>query len=415
MAVSSDVPADGSVVRIERMVAGGEGLARHADGHVVLVRGAVVDDLVRVATVAAHRRWERAEVVEVLSGGSGRVTPFCPSRLAGCGGCDWQHIDARHHLDLKVAVAVDSLRRIAGRAVPEAADLVVAGGTVSPTGYRTTVRVIGEIDGTPGFRLERSHGLISARPCGIVHPALAAMLATIEIGAGIEAVVRVGVASGERLAVGEGAPDAVGSLDVGVATGHDAAVHEEVAGVMLRVSAGSFFQSGPEAATLLVETLRRLVPEIASADHLVDAYGGIGMFAAALAPPTARVTVIESSPAAVADARVNLLGRRASIIHGDVERWRPPAHGRPDPVDVVIADPARTGLGPRAVAAITARRPSIIALVSCDVAAGARDLGLLVAEGYRPRAIEVLDLFPQTHHLEMVSILVRRHDPMVAT
>ncbi len=411
--VSIDPQSERHIVEIERLVAGGDGLARDETGRIVLVRQGLVGECLVVTPVEVHRRWSRAEIGEVLSPSRLRITPPCPARLAGCGGCDWQHLDPEAQLSAKVDIASETLMRLGrGRFAGQTAPAVQPGGTVPAFGYRTTVRVVGGADARPMFRIERSTDLVAADRCLIADPAVVEVLSQLRLEPNVEAVVRIGRSSGERSVWWQGRPEAGWGLDPVVRVGATAQVHERVAGVDMTISAASFFQSGPDAAELLITTLRRSVPEIESAQHLVDAYAGIGLFASTVSAPETRLTLIESSAAAIADAKRNLAGRHAEILHADVETWRPPAHGRIEPVDVLIADPSRRGLGSEAAAAILAHRPEVIALISCDIAAGVRDLTLLTDGGYRVRSIEVLDLFPQTHHLELVSVLEAPTRPM---
>ena len=130
--------------------------------------------------------------------------------------------------------------------------------------------------------------------------------------------------------------------------------------------------------------------------HLVDLYGGVGLFAGALGP-VHHVTLVESGASSVADARVNLADRDVRLLKSDVARWRPAR------ADVVVADPPRIGLGATGVAAVAATHAPRLALVSCDPAAMGRDAKLLVAAGYVLRSSTLVDLFPHTSHVEVVS------------
>jgi 23S rRNA (uracil1939-C5)-methyltransferase len=154
---------------------------------------------------------------------------------------------------------------------------------------------------------------------------------------------------------------------------------------------------------LLIANVVALAPELERAETVLDAYGGVGMFAATVVPERAHRLVIESSRSAAHDARRNLEGLPGEVRRQRFEHWR----HRGAPLDVAIADPARTGLKRGGVNALVSAGADVVVLVSCDVAAGARDLGLLREAGYRLEAVRVLDLFAQTHHLEMVSRLVR--------
>ena len=113
------------------------------------------------------------------------------------------------------------------------------------------------------------------------------------------------------------------------------------------------------------------------------------------------MTSIESDRWANDDARINLAELDAVVAEGEVGRWRPAA-GDP-PVDVVVADPARPGLGRPGAAAVVAARASRIVLVSCDPASYARDARLLADAGYRPASTELVDAFPDTFHVEVVT------------
>jgi len=134
---------------------------------------------------------------------------------------------------------------------------------------------------------------------------------------------------------------------------------------------------------------------------LLDAYGGIGLFAATVDVGDREVLVVESNPSACADARHNLRNRRARVVESAFERWVS------EPCGAVVADPARDGLRAAGVTALVATGAPIIVLVSCDPASLGRDARLMTDAGYRLEYSEVLDLFPHTHHVEAVSRFVR--------
>ena len=134
-------------------------------------------------------------------------------------------------------------------------------------------------------------------------------------------------------------------------------------------------------------------------DRLVDLYGGVGLFTLALGAQHS--IVVERSASSCADARVNLAPLGSLVDEVAVERWTPTR------ADVVIADPARAGLGAEGVAQVVATGAPRVALVSCDPAALARDVRLLVDAGYRAEGVELVDMFPHTHHVEAVTTLVK--------
>lgn len=386
-------------LRPERFVAGGEALARDAEGRVVFVRGGVPGDQVDVAPIEHHGDWWRASVVRVEQSGPARVEPPCVRRHQGCGGCDWQHLAVGSQLAAKAEIVADAMRRTGKLRDAE----IRLGATVPDRGYRTTIRVVGGADGRAAFRQDRSHDTVAASGCLVAHPRLAEILETVRITPELEVTLRVSEATGGATARWDTGRGEVSGLPSWVHAGPNAWLAEDVAGHRFRVSAGSFFQSGPKAAEMLIGAVRRAAPELESADRVVDAYAGVGLFAVASTPTTAEVVTVESSRSAVADCRHNLAGRTHRVEHGQVGRWRA---GGGERFDVAIADPARSGLGRPGVAALVAARPQILALVSCDPVALARDTELLGRNGYRHAGTEVLDLFPHTHHVECVTRFV---------
>ncbi len=230
------------------------------------------------------------------------------------------------------------------------------------------------------------------------------MLGSLLITPELEVSLRTSIATGEVTARWDPQNGEVGGLEDDVLVGPNAHLTEVVAGVKLRVSSASFFQSGPAAAELLVDAVQRAAPELARAGTVVDAYAGVGLFAAAAVRREAYVITVENSKSAVSDCKVNLKGRTASIVLSEFGRWRPAADVS---VDVVIADPARTGLSKPGVSAAVAIAAPVLVLVSCDPVALARDAQLLHRNGYRHDGTEVLDLFPHTHHVEAVTRFVR--------
>lgn len=387
-------------VRPERFVAGGEALAHDAEGRIVFVRGGVPGDDVEVETIEDKGDWSRAVVSLVHVAAPDRVEPPCVHRREGCGGCDWQHLAVRSQLPAKLDVVRDAMRRTAH--LPDAR--VSAGASVPPEGYRTTIRLVGDDDHRAAYRQDRSHDTVAATGCLVAHPNLLPVIDAIAITPGLEVTLRTSVATGELTARWDPKRGTVQGLPPSVATGADAALHEEVAGHRFRVSAGSFFQSGPAAAELLVDAVRRLAPELDVAGRVVDLYAGVGLFAVAAAPHAAHVVTVETSRAAVADCTTNLAGRAARIELGQAGRWRP---DRGMDVDVVIADPARSGLGKPGAGAVAAASAPVVVLVSCDPVAMARDVALLARHGFRHDGTEVLDVFPHTHHVECVTRFVR--------
>lgn len=386
------------------MTAGGAALARDGDGRVVFVEGALPGERVRAEILTAKRDFARAVAVEVLDASPDRVEAPCLARASGCGGCSWQHVRREAQATLKVDVVRDALRRIGHVDV----DSSGVGVTVRPAGdrpRRTTVRLGVDAAGRAGERRSRSNDVVVADDCQALHPRLEELVVHGRFPGATEVVLRVGDASGERGARID--PEAAGgeaTVPPDVQVGRDGIVHEQVDGAWLQVSMDSFFQSGPEVAAALVASVDEAIGDaLGAGGHLVDAYAGIGLFGATIGRRRrALVTAIETGRSAVRDAGVNLAtaGVDAEIVCAEVGRWRPPPSGT---VDVVVADPARTGLGRPGVAAVAAAAAPRLVLVSCDPASLGRDVHLLAAAGYALGDVELVDAFPDTFHVEAVA------------
>jgi 23S rRNA (uracil1939-C5)-methyltransferase len=392
-------------LRPDRLVAGGDAMARDDDGRVVFISGALPGELVEVEVASAKKDYATGQVVEVLERSPLRDSPSCAHRRAGCGGCDWMHIQPAAQFEAKVEIVRESLRRVGRIDAGKVEGIVHGGSTVSQFGYRTTIRVVGGPDGMVGFREHGATEVVPVSSCPIAESKLSRMLPLLDVDEGAEITLRTSVATGAITAIWDRKyRKSIRGLPSEVHIGERAWLIERIAGHDIRVSAGSFFQSGAQAAELLVAAVGRAAPELDRAGHAVDAYGGVGLFAAAAMESVAKVTLIESTKSSWFDAEFNLADRESKIVRGEVGRWSPSPS---DPVDVIVADPARPGLAKPGVAALAAATPAVLVLVSCDPVSLARDTTLLAAAGYSPERVEVLDLFPNTHHVETVTRFVR--------
>lgn len=364
------------VVRIDKVVAEGDGLARLEDGRVVFVTGGLPGELVRGRITRQSRDYARAVAVEIIEPHRQRVEPPCPYVAQGCGGCDLQHASLTLQWDIKCDIVAESLIRLGKIAAPDVRRF--GGGPENPDGSlgdrskRLSVRVIGDESGRPGFRRRNSHEVVAIRHCLAADERINSSLVDLRLDPGHEAVLRCGTTS---------------------------VMQVTVAGTRFSVSPDSFFQSSVAAAEDLVQAVREALgnPDEWSAGPVVDAYGGVGLFSATVVPADREAIMIEVSASSCRDARVNLGDRRARVVEGPLETWTP------EPAAVVIADPPRDGLRSAGVDILAATGAGVIALVSCDPASLGRDARLLGDAGYRFRSARVLGAFPHTHHVETVS------------
>ncbi|HUP73180.1 MAG TPA: TRAM domain-containing protein [Acidimicrobiales bacterium] len=381
---------------------GGAAIARDADGRVVFVRGALPDEVVMADIVEAKRDYATAELRDVIEPSPWRIEPPCPFVAAGCGGCDLQHASVEGQRALKVRIVEDALKRVARLPQHPAVGVISLPGVA----YRSTVRGVVR-DRRFAFRRRASHDAVSVATCLVAHPLIDALIRDGDFGASKEVTLRCGVNTGDRLVIAS--PRAKGIVVAGgvAVVGRDelrrgaiSFIHEEVAGVRFRVSARSFFQARADGAAALVEAVSDFVGDLPSDGVAVDLYAGVGLFAATALARWPEVLAVEQSSSSVGDCRVNV--PQARVVRGDVDVW--PAQA----ASVVVADPSRQGLGVAAADRVAATGAPRVVLVSCDPAAFGRDVALLEARGYGLEALRVVDLFPQTSHVEVVSRFDRR-------
>ena len=403
-------PGDRLTLTTTGVAAGGDALARHEDGRVVFVAGALTGERVVAEVTEVKRDFLRTAAREVLDASPHRTVPPCRHFLEGCGGCDLQHADLAGHREAKRAIVVDALRRLGRLDEPPVLDAVHG---VEADGYRTTVRAAVDREGVLRFRRRRSHDEVAVPGCVIAAGPVQQVLAEGRFPGAREVLVRSSLATGHVVCVP--APRVGGGVKVpaGVkvipahALGHrNGAITEVVHGRRFRVSARSFFQSGPAAAELLVDAVdNALGKDLDAGGLLVDAYSGVGVLGAVLADrhPGVRLECVESGRTAVEDALHNLKGFDAEVLEGDVSVW-----STDDEPAAIVADPARAGLGPQVVEALADAAAPTLVLVSCDPASLGRDARLLNGRGYALERVRVLDLFPHTSHVEAVARFTRR-------
>tara|TARA_Y100000766_G_scaffold121288_1_gene104155 strand:- start:4942 stop:6135 length:1194 start_codon:yes stop_codon:yes gene_type:complete len=390
-------------VNIYDLAVGGEGVGRLDDGRIVFVAGAAINDELQIDLTQEKSRYARGTIVEIISAGEGRREPSCQHVVRGCGGCDWQHLTDEAQVDAKIAAVESSLIKLGSITPPEVG--YVAGPATSH--YRTTLRVAVE-QGRPAYRRSRSNDLVLIDDCFVAHPLMEDLLAEGFFGTATEVTIRVGSRTGDRLVMGEPTadgfrlPDDVTVIGRNQARkGADAYITEEAAEIKWKISAQSFFQSSPEGAEMLVALAAEwLTVHDVGEQVLVDLYAGVGLFSGTVGDWFEKVTAVESSVSAVKDASNNLASHVA-VHQIPVEKWVP------ELADVVIADPPRAGLRAEGVEQIRRTEAPHVLLVSCDAGALGRDASLMAAAGYELDQVDVLDMFPQTSHVEVVSGWVR--------
>ncbi len=404
---------------IDGFTHGGEGVAR-IQGKAVFVAGTIPGERVRVRVTDDRKRWARADLLEVLEPAADRVTPPCPY-VPDCGGCDLQHIAPDAQRRLKTQVVVEQLQRLGGLTDPAVQPCRAVGPDV---GYRTHAQLHGADDGRLGFHRAGSHDVVPIDRCLVLTEATQAVRDAVGDDTGaIEVALRAHEATGTataQLTPGAGPlelPD--GGFDVvltqpngsTVALRGDGELAEEVDGLSFGFDASSFFQVTTHGAHAIVEAVLDAVGQVQGA-LVWDLYAGVGLLSLPLARAGAEVVAVEGHAPAAAHAVTNAASNNLDleVLPEDVATMTARAVGPTpdrDPPDVVVLDPPRSGAGAQVIDDLARVAPASIVYVACDVAALARDTRLLVDRGYRLLDAVPLDLFPMTHHVEVVATFTR--------
>jgi 23S rRNA (uracil1939-C5)-methyltransferase len=388
---------------VEKLVYGGDALAR-LDGRAVLAPFALPGERILARVEREKPGLIHARVLEVLEPAPERVAAPCPY-FGRCGGCQYQHASYEFQLAAKRAILAESLRRI-GRIEPPEEMAVIAG---EPWGYRNRAQLHIE-DARLGYREARSHKLCAIECCPISSPkineaihALDGMLRDARWPRFVRLLEIFTDERGVQLNIRDADRPVARRFFEWCAT----AIPGLVEGALdyegrFRVSRGSFFQVN----RFLLDRLVDSALEGAEGETALDLYAGVGLFSLPLARRFREVAAVESGSSAVRDLAFN--AERAGLANlRAAQRTAEEYLGSLDCApDFVLLDPPRAGLGPAVVKRLTALRPPRIAIVACDPATLARDLAGLSGAGYRIEKMTLIDLFPQTCHLETAVQLV---------
>jgi len=383
-------------------VYGGEGLGR-LNGRVVFAPFVLPGERVRARARQEKPGLVRADTLEVVQPAPERVAPPC-EYFGRCGGCHYQHAPYEYQLAVKCRILGEELRRLGRIEAPR--EIAVVSG--EPWGYRNRAQLHVE-DGRLGYREARSHRLCAVDHCPIASPklnqAIGALVRMMRDGRWPRFVRSLEVFTDEQQVQ-------INVLDTDrpVARRFFEWCAEEIPGVVpgpldyegrFRVSSNSFFQVNRFLPNRLVE----IALGSAQGETALDLYAGVGLFSLPLARRFRRVVAVESGGGAVRDLQFN--AGRAGLENLVAEQraaeeflalWRKPA-------DFILLDPPRAGIGKGVVERLAALRAPRVTIVACDPATLARDLAGLLAARYRLKRLTVVDLFPQTFHLETVAEL----------
>jgi 23S rRNA (uracil1939-C5)-methyltransferase len=425
---------------IEKVVYGGEGLARPGDGSgAIFVPFTLPGETAEVREVSAHDSHRTAELLRVLEPSSERVEPNC-IHFGECGGCHFQHANYRQQLELKRTILRESLERGGLRDLPE-----VTTHSAEPWGYRNRIRLrISESNGVlrVGYLRRGSVEFLPVRMCPIAAPLLwraadallqfngeaaqwlrsaievelftnadetslqMSFFVSREPGKGFDALcehlheqIPELTGAGVFILESKGRNRKSFKTRPGTAWGTDG-LRYTAASENYWVSRGAFFQVN----RFLVDTLVQLATERRRGSIAWDLFAGVGLFSRTLAKHFTKVVAVE---AAAGDLERTFKGSgRVAVNATTVEFLRRAVLQRERP-ELILMDPPRAGLGAEVCALLARLRPQEMVYVSCDPTTLGRDLRAMIDSGYKLAALHMVDLFPQTFHQEAVVVLQR--------
>jgi 23S rRNA (uracil1939-C5)-methyltransferase len=401
-------------IKLEKLAYGGAALGRIPDGRAAFVPFALPSERVRARVVEERRGHVRAELVEVLDASPERIAPRC-AHFGACGGCHYQHLPYESQLKGKTDILRDQLERIGKIGEPPVEEMIPS---PRPWNTRNHIQFHLTPTGELGFIGIDGRSILPIHECHLPEAELDAVWRGLQFepGLGLERVsLRLG-AEGEMMMVLESPEPPEMEIEAGISVVHllgdeavvmagDDHLMMEVNGRAFCVSAGAFFQINSAMAGSMTAHLLERLP-VTPESTLLDVYCGVGLFSAFFAGRLRRLAGIEISPAACEDFAANLDEfENVELYQGAAEEILPALDFNPE---TVLLDPPRAGLERGVLEALLKKAPERMAYVSCDPSTLARDARRLIEGGYRLVEVVPFDLFPQTYHIESISIFEKQ-------
>jgi 23S rRNA (uracil1939-C5)-methyltransferase len=407
--------SDGSIdLILEKLTYGGDAMGRLPDNRAVFVPFGLPGEQVRIRLLDEKKGYARAELVEILQPSPERIPARCP-HFGKCGGCHYQHLGYASQLQAKTNLLGDQLTRIGQIINPPILPMLAC---PDAWNYRNHVQFHVHPDGRPGFLSFHSNRILPISECHLPEEPLNQLWPQLELEpeAGIERLsLRLGDDEDILLALENHQPEPP-ELDLlaGISVVHlfdneslvlagDDHIRVTVLERTFQISAASFFQVNTRMAEAMVSHLLASLPE--KMDTVLDVYCGVGLFSAFLAARAQRLIGVEISPSACEDFSQNLDEfDNVELYEASAEQALPALQVK---ADVILVDPPRAGLEKEVLEAVLAMQPKILVYISCDPSTLARDAHRLLAGGYQLQQVTPFDLFPQTFHIESISIFIR--------
>jgi 23S rRNA (uracil1939-C5)-methyltransferase len=402
-------------VTLTTLTYGGEAMGRLPDGRAVFVPFGLPNERVRVRLTEEKKGFARGEIVEFLETSAERIEARC-IHFSKCGGCHYQNLSYEDQLKAKTDILRDQLKRIGKIENPPVTSMVASDRAWN---YRNHLQFHLTEEGKLGFVNARGRAVMPILECHLPETGIQSFWPELHFESKSD-VDRVSMRSGldeELLVILESETTDMPELEIeaDVSIVHMYEDHTAVIAGQdhltirvlekdFHVSAASFFQVNTGMAEKMIEHLQSSLP-VSLSTTLLDVYCGAGLFSRFFAPVCKQVIGIESSESACEDFAINLDEfENVDLYEGPAEEILPGLVGKFEGPLCMIVDPPRAGIEKHALDAIINIKPQVIAYVSCDPSTLARDAARLINAGYRLEEVTPFDLFPQTYHIESVSL-----------
>lgn len=362
----------GDIITIEatELVAGGDAIAR-VDGFPIFASNVFPGDTARVRLYEVKKGFAKGELVEIVTPSPFRRAAPCPV-ADECGGCDWTALRLDRQLEAKRRIFSESMRRIGKFDVSTLPELRIH---PSPLNYRLRSRLHRDGDAV-GFYAMRSNRVVPLAPeCEVV---------------GVETARHAQSLEGE-----------IWELDDQlIADERDLTITVEA--YTWRLHTRAFFQVNRHLLGTMLRLVTAHAAQTVNRQHAVDLYAGVGFFTLPMAALFDRVTMIEGSALSARYAKMNVPWN-VKVVEAPVEHHMP----RVAKSNFTFLDPPRAGARPQVIDAVAERTTERISYLSCDPVTFARDASRITAAGWRIASLDLLDLFPNTHHVETLASFER--------
>ncbi len=408
-------------LKIEKMVYGGYGLC-YGEGKTFLVKGAYPGEEVEAEIIESKKGVFFAQTQKILQPSKFRIVPSC-RHFKECDGCEWMDVSYEEQLKFKQEIFVEQMKRIAKFNVkkPEIFE-------TKEKHYRNKAEFVVR-NSELGFFRKHSHNFVKIRKCEILserlnelkkkvgillkkHPRFSSKVEHVVLREGNNETMVIFISSKDLT------PPSLEDVDNVVSLKRKVHSHVVISGkerthqgkntidvkindIQYQVPAKSFFQVNYEGARILSRIVREYVQ---NGEKLLDLYCGIGFFSLQFHDKFKRILGVESSPSSIIYAQKNASMNGFDNVEFKVqktEEWE-----SEEKFDVVVVDPPRSGLRNTAEKVALLSKKKIV-YVSCDSSTFARDTKILMKNGFELKNVKIVDMFPQTHHFEVVALFER--------